>query len=398
MTPKLNADINKKRLKRIATAIVFVLTIILLYFIWPNIHYYGTILKMVRSQSTITIGLSLREIEPADIPVLDINAWQMQYLARHKVPFSLISLDYIYIPDSFISNGNSLCIAEIKITSESSLDPSGDVIYLVNEIIDENEVENTEKQEICLVAGKNVIFPDHFQIAPIAYSKYIDPYFYPFDTRTVKYNLSSQLYFKDTGKDLNADTQVLMSVSPPRWIPNTKIATQLVDRDELELKTTFHRFPLFEVLSIILPISMLFIFILLYRIRNEFGSFWEVIVGLILGLWSLSEVLVPSYIDYPTITGTLILFLYIIIGAIVIDSVIRQLSQRDVPIVNSPPPVGEVPDDTSIESLYAWAIDKLNDGIESAKIADALFNKARNVNSATHKKKLIEVGEKFIRS
>lgn len=383
--------------------VTIILTLIgFLFFLWPNIIYNIAVLKAYTSQSAITIGLSMHEVEAKDIPTSDINAWQKQYLARHKVPFSLLSLDYIYVPENLVSGGNPLCVAEIKITSESSLDPTGDIIYLVAENVDKvedaDESINTSRQDLCLVAGKNLIFPDRFQVAPVAYSKYIDPYFYPFDIRVVEYNLSSQLYYKTTRDTLDADTQVLMSVSPPRWIPDTKIMPNFEGEKSLALRTTFNRFPLFRVLSLIVPMSIFSIIIILPRIRDEVGSFWEVIVGLILGLWGLSEVLIPSYIDYPTIIETIILFLYFIIGLFVIGSVVRQSPQRENPLTNVDSLSGEIPDNESIENLFLWGLQKLNDGIKPVEIAEALFVKARDVDSISYKKKLIDVGEKIIKA
>ena len=388
MVSRPNTEANRYRFMRRVVILALVLTGFL--FLWPSIKYSIAVVKMYRPQSAITIGLTLHEIDTNDIPNLNLNIWEKQYLARHEVPLSLVSLDYIYVPKYLVSDDDSLCIAEIKIFSDSTLRTLGDVIYLVN--------ENTGKQNICLGGGKNVILPEQFQIAPIVYSEYSPPFFYPFDVRTINYSLSSRLYFKSTGKNLDAKTEILMLVSPPRWIPNTNIISRSEDENGLNLRTSITRFPLAMFLSIIVPFGVLSIIYMLPGIRNEIGSFWEVIVGLIVGLWGLSGVLIPSYIDYPTIIETIILFLYVIIGLFVIVSVVRQISQRNSPIVDLPPPIGEVPDNTSIENLYAWAIGKLNDGIDSVKIAEALFVKARDARPATYKKKLIEVGEKFIKT
>lgn len=386
----LISNIGINRYRYVWRIVLIVLVLTGFSFLWPDIQYSVDVVRMYRSQSAVTIGLTLHEIDTKDIPNLDLNVWERQYLARDELPLSLVSLDYIYVPEELISDNDSLCVAEIKIFSTFTLGTMENVIYSLN--------ENTDHQDICFAGGKNIILPKYFQITPIVYSNYHNPFFYPFDFRTIKYSVSSQLYFKSTGENLDADTKILMSVSPPYWTSNTNVISQSEEQKSLRLSTTISRPSLVKVLSIIVPFSVLLIILILPKIRNEIGSFWEVIVGLILGLWGLSEVLIPPYIDYPTIIETIILFLYIIIGLFIIFSVLNQTPQRNRPLVDLNSLVGEIPNNASIENLFVWAIEKINDGVESTKVAEALFVKASDVNSSSYKNKLIEVGEKFIKS
>jgi hypothetical protein len=191
-----------------------------------------------------------------------------------------------------------------------------------------------------------------------------------------------------------------MSVSPPRWTTNTTVL--FLEEDAKSITTTTFRSPLVKVLSIIIPFSVLLIVFMLPTTTHEVGSFWEVIAGIILGLWGVSEMLIPSYIDYPTLIGSLILILYAVIGVFVInfvakDFIKRQQLRRAPPTVH-PNPLEDIPNEGSIENLFVWAIRKLNEGIESTKIAEALFTRAQNERSVTYKKKLIEVGEKILKS
>ena len=69
------------------------------------------------------------------------------------------------------------------------------------------------------------------------------------------------------------------------------------------------------------------------------SGYWEVAVG-ILGIWSIQEVLLPEFIEGPTIVGDIILSLYIFLSFIILfifaRSISKQLKKRKRILASAP--------------------------------------------------------------
>ena len=367
--------------------LLFSILLTTIYFLIPLFRFWIANIEMYSNKSRVTIGLRLHEIDKRDIPQLKLETWQEQYLISQDVPLPVISLEYINVPKKLLAEDNLLCINEIKITGNFDLSKTGLVIY---HLTDNND------QNVCFPSGKNVVLTKDFQIDPFVYDKYIEPFFYPYDQRTISYDVQTKMSLKKTGGDFIVDQAVIVSTDPPRWIANTFIINSQIGGTK-SLKTTLFRYPLTQLLSIFVPISVLLIIRILPSLTNEIGSVWEVTVGLILGLWGLSEVLIPPYIDYPTIMETIILILYVGI-AIFVMYFIRNQRRKISRTVSADTLALDIPVRRNKTNLFIWAIKKSNEGIAYITIAEAFFIRSESVNSINFKRKLIAIGEKFITS
>ena len=166
-------------------------------------------------------------------------------------------------------------------------------------------------------------------------------YFYPFDKRVVGVYVKpeNQLARLDTSSILKSGEPILtLEIDAPEWDKKEVFQTQLpIDEtartwaNTLPFKVTnieLQRPLSNRILTVILLLSIL-TFIILSIFINELGTFLEVAVGILLGLWGIQTILVPDYITGATIIDALILTLYVLFAfAIFIRFLIKPAFQK----------------------------------------------------------------------
>ena len=296
----------------------------LIIIIWILLFLFLFLFPVVKTnfeqydKSTITIGLRLHEFDKNSNIKLALEPWQEQYLIGQNIPLPVLSLEYINVPTELLPEGDQVCIDEIKITG--TFGATENVRY---------QIPNSD-QKTCFSAGKNVILSNDFQISPFLYEDFSNPFLYPFDTRKIIFDISTNLSLTPSGDKIKDEPVIRVSPDPPRWIANTsEISSSLGETTSYE--TTLHRYPSTRGLSILVPITILLIILLILPKITEIGSLWEVTIGLILGLWGLHQVLIPEYIDYPTIMENIILLLFVTLALFVLHIIFIQRKKASEP-------------------------------------------------------------------
>ena len=86
-------------------------------------------------------------------------------------------------------------------------------------------------------------------------------------TRKIEFDISTNISLKSTGNEFEVVPAVLVSIDPPRWIANTSVI-RLRLGGTTSFETTLSRYPLFQVLSILVPIS---VFLIIFTILPNFA-------------------------------------------------------------------------------------------------------------------------------
>ena len=268
----------------------------------------------------IVVGLKIKELDDSEITAtealqagldntateqtnhIEIPKWQRDYYSKFEVPLVIISLDYIYIPSTPGLPHQKICVKALSIRHSVP-----------------DKKRSTESrlllttQPVCLNQGMNYFISDASELKSVIYNSYLDSFWYPFDYRTLDFEIKMDGY--TTGVERNYPDLVFdVTTIPARWV-SWKIypaSQQKLDYQSTRLGIILTRPLLYPLLSILVPFTVFMLLVkILPNVVRERGSFWEITVGLTLGLWSFSEVLIPSYINFPTLIGYVILLLYI---------------------------------------------------------------------------------------
>lgn len=151
---------------------------------------------------------------------------------------------------------------------------------------------------------------------PLKYSR--SSYFYPFDQASIEiYTLIDQeLTYENQATVSSTDIghHVNLVVDTNKWDYSVE-SDELDNNGALVLRINLQRpFPV-KLLTTLLLVTAFFFIISLIRIKEN-SSFLEVSVGVLLGLWSLQELLIPDYLNEPTIVNNFILVLYLLLALI----------------------------------------------------------------------------------
>ena len=139
----------------------------------------------------------------------------------------------------------------------------------------------------------------------------IAPYYFPFD-----YGYA-EIYVELSGKEnVNGDF-IVRDVPGPNviahvfytdeWDVMIKNQTRLDDRTILEVD--YKRPLIYRVLTVVIFMALVLV-ILVSPFLKETGGFLEVLVGLIFGIWGIRQVIIPSFVTWPTIIDALTLGIY----------------------------------------------------------------------------------------
>lgn len=160
----------------------------------------------------------------------------------------------------------------------------------------------------------------------------IPEFFFPIDGRF----FDSSIWLEATDGRTFAP-EIIGLVTSPNWDERITVSNA-VSSDGIESDETVKEFSKFEgfyfrplayrILAVILLLALLtFIVVLIFV--NDISSFLEVSIGILLGLWGVQAILVPSNITSPTMIEGLLLTLYVLFAfAIFIRFVVRPIWVR----------------------------------------------------------------------
>ena len=140
-------------------------------------------------------------------------------------------------------------------------------------------------------------------------------YYFPFDERLVRFNLLTNLLIQEGGQNYlyNVPPEVKMIVSP-KWQQALEI-DKINDNNSVNLSLLLKRPITRKIVTISLPIVFILVMFSMPKIKDE--GFWEVVIGL-LSLWGVQDVLIPNYINSPTIISNIFFIFYIIFGLVML--------------------------------------------------------------------------------
>jgi hypothetical protein len=165
-------------------------------------------------------------------------------------------------------------------------------------------------------------------------------YFFPFDRRKLSMDIWISTYPKD-----NESLASLRYVAPeirgfvtaPEWDESVSVTRRFIDRsistiaegnEVTRVVVDFQRPLAYRVLLFVLLGAMLFFMVALAFVE-EIGSFLEVSVGVLLGLWGIQNALIPPGVTETTIIDSLVLGLYVLLAiAIFIRFVVRPIWRK----------------------------------------------------------------------
>ena len=168
-------------------------------------------------------------------------------------------------------------------------------------------------------------------------------YYFPFDKRqiTADIELMTEQKSGNTSYSENIIPVSSILVDSENWDESVgfEIAESkshfLEGQEAINIQINLQRPLSLRILSTVLLGSMLLLILYLPFIEDS-GSFFEVSVGILLGLWGVQAILIPDYITEVTIIDNFILVLYVVFAfGIFIRFVIRPLWIRFSPRLDS---------------------------------------------------------------
>lgn len=278
----------------------------------------------------IVFGIRVKELDKNEINNFDqketqdisLETWEVEYAQIFDTPLALMSIDYIYVAEKFLvlNNANQICLAKIEIRANNN-------IGIPQSLIREN---------LCNSRGVNYFVNQSTNFAVLLYDKYggeyRDPYYFPFDRRSISAELTIEAILLDAeGKELSLFTEPIIKINVVSQ--NGKDFWDLENhKNSNNIKLTLHRplmYPILSVLLLVVIFIAILSLLLLVDDKNEENDdaaeagYWEVAVG-ILGIWSIQEVLIPDFIEGPTIIGDTILSLYIFLSLVILYIFVRS--------------------------------------------------------------------------
>ncbi|MCL1495857.1 MAG: hypothetical protein M1G31_34685 [Pseudanabaena sp. Salubria-1] len=134
-------------------------------------------------------------------------------------------------------------------------------------------------------------------------------YYFPFDERSLYIGPHISLYTNDNEKQKIVDYEIAGWVTAPN--SDEKIIFENSDRDrQPNIRVYLYRPFAYRALTLIL-LGSLFLFIISLAFLKDNGTFLEVSIGILFGLWGVQNILIPQNIKDTTIISSLILTLYI---------------------------------------------------------------------------------------
>ncbi|MEP0914050.1 hypothetical protein NDI45_24375 [Leptolyngbya sp. GB1-A1] len=133
-------------------------------------------------------------------------------------------------------------------------------------------------------------------------------YYFPFDERSVTIFPAITLYENNGEKQRIIDYEIAGWVTAPK--SDEKILLKNIDGKEPYIEVYFYRPIAYRALTLILLGSLFLLITSLFFIADN-GTFLEVSVGILFGLWGIQDILIPKNITETTMVNSLILTLYV---------------------------------------------------------------------------------------
>jgi hypothetical protein len=179
-------------------------------------------------------------------------------------------------------------------------------------------------------------------------------------------------------------------------------------REAVNILINLNRFLPYRVFSFVLPLVVILLILFLHWVY-DIGSFLEVTVGILLGLWGLYEVLTPEYIQSLTIVTLLVYALYSFLAGFLVLELVRRKPWRDegetIAEMDSPADNNvdikelalRIPVQKGKSSLFKWAIGEINLDLTKKNLIDAFVLKASLCNDEyiKTKEKLLSVAREI---
>lgn len=320
---------QRKKLK-IPTAgeIVFLLIAFVLSASICYLHISSPQNKIPNEQNEIAdivFGLRIQELEKNKINKLDytgiqnisIETWEIEYAQTLGTPVVLVSIDYIYISGKFLDSNHAdqICIRKFEIRANNNVGTPKSLI----------------KENLCNSEGTNYFVNQSTNFAVLLYNKYDDkyrdPYYFPFDNRSISAEITIEASLLDANQqELAVSNGKEPSINIYVVSQNGKDAWKLESYNNGIITFALNRPIMYPVLSVLLLIVIFIAILSLLLLVDDTmaenddaaeAGYWEVAVG-ILGIWSIQEVLLPDFIEGPTIIGDIILALYVFLSLIIL--------------------------------------------------------------------------------
>lgn len=289
----------------------------------------------------LQIGLKGREVDFSELSSVALDPFEEGIVNHLNVPLVLASLDYLYIPNGFLAEGEKLCIQKLEIESQG-LGSSA------QKLIDPTLSGGTD---LCFESGQNIIIGEPtVKLIYNRFSKeYIDLYQYPFDSRSLTFNVSIRAYV--LGK--TTDEKLFIKIGDVGiQVASTEKEVWLIENHEgenvagvIEIKMTMMRHPKEKMLALAVLASLLMVLIGLPLFTNA-DSFWDA-VGVLIGLWGIQEIIIPNYIHSNTIIRDFIGRIYLLIPVMIIFKLLKGYWENNLlpyakPILVSQLPLEEI--------------------------------------------------------
>ena len=358
----------------------------------------------------IQIGLKAREVDYGEITSVVLDPFEEGIVNHLNIPLVLTTLDYIYIPSGYLAREEQLCIQKLDIESQGLGSSAQKLI----------DPALSGGKDLCFGSGQNIIIGE--PTAKLIYNRYsrdyIDLYQYPFDSRSLNFNISIDAYAIDKSNDQKLfvklkDVEIrVASTEKEVWLLNT----QNVDDtpDEIALKMTMMRHPKEKKLALAVLASLLMVLIGLPLFTST-DSFWDA-VGVLIGLWGVQDIIIPDYIHSNTIVRDFIGRIYLLIPVMIVFKILKgywenkllvyakrtvqtrnvsenidshklamqilsgKKSDEQIQIWAEQELAARIPINENIDELIKWARDEIKSGIPQNSVTWAFSYRARDVN------------------
>lgn len=198
--------------------------------------------------------------------------------------------------------------------------------------------EKNADQKIYTYISSETVMKDKFcpependnPIAPIQYEyikedfrathavfTYTHPYFFPFDTMRMRTQFWVYVSdFSNSGSVQKISPSIFGSVSStPEWKITLLSPNSKQDPNQEAVVDIYYERPL--IYRILIPVLVIFLFIIIFlsvRIR-DLGGYFQVLLGLLFGIWSLKDVILPSFVTGATMLDQIFLTAYLALAA-----------------------------------------------------------------------------------
>jgi hypothetical protein len=144
-------------------------------------------------------------------------------------------------------------------------------------------------------------------------------YYFPFDRRVldVDFWLTGQTLISGTAENsVVIIPEIVGLVNVPEWdeiITIQKEYSEELTHNVTHIHIDFKRPITFRLLTVISLVALVS-FIIVLAFVEEIGSFLEVAIAILLGLWGIQDIIIPDNLSYPTIITPIILSLYCLLA------------------------------------------------------------------------------------